>query len=154
VQKLLWHKVREIGIANHMDPDDAVQKFMMDVEEQYDDILGFQPKILKSKSELQNNATMMQKLSSKIAIQIQNSESVKQLMSSILEKEIEQLTPISEFSALIRAAKGDVVAPNELILSLVKAIEKVLGRFDATDNISKVLENTKLELEKTGDIWT
>jgi len=97
---------------------------------------------------------MMQKLSSKIAIQIQNSESVKQLMSSILEKEIEQLTPISEFSALIRAAKGDVVAPNELILSLVKAIEKVLGRFDATDNISKVLENTKLELEKTGDIWT
>ena len=53
VQKLLWHKVREIGIANHMDPDDAVEKFMMDVEEQYDDILGFQPKILKSKSELQ-----------------------------------------------------------------------------------------------------
>jgi len=36
-----------------MDPDDAVEKFMMDVEEQYDDILGFQPKILKSKSELQ-----------------------------------------------------------------------------------------------------
>lgn len=97
---------------------------------------------------------MMQKLSSKIAIQIQNSESVKQLMSSILEKEIEQLTRISEFSALIRAAKGDVVTPNELILSSVKAIETVLGRFDATDNISKVLENTKLELEKTGDIWT
>jgi hypothetical protein len=35
-QKLLWHKVREIAVANQMNPDEAVQKFMKDEGEQYD----------------------------------------------------------------------------------------------------------------------
>ncbi len=35
-QKLLWHKVREIAVANQMNPDEAVQKFMKDDGEQYD----------------------------------------------------------------------------------------------------------------------
>lgn len=35
-QKLLWHKVREIAVANQMNPDEAVQKFMRDEGEQYD----------------------------------------------------------------------------------------------------------------------
>jgi hypothetical protein len=35
-QKLLWHKVREIAVANQMNTDESVQKFMTDVEEQYD----------------------------------------------------------------------------------------------------------------------
>ena len=83
-QKLLWHKVREIGVANHMNPKEAVQKFLKDVEEEYDDELGFESKIQNSKSEIQNNASMMQNMSSRIATQFQNNESVKQFMSSIL----------------------------------------------------------------------
>ena len=35
-QKLLWHKVREIGGANQMIPKEAVQKFLKDVKEEYD----------------------------------------------------------------------------------------------------------------------
>ena len=31
-QKLLWTKIMEIGVANQMSPDQAVQKFMNDVE--------------------------------------------------------------------------------------------------------------------------
>jgi hypothetical protein len=42
VQKLLWSKIREIGRANEIDPDEAVQKFMKDME-LYDDKLGFEP---------------------------------------------------------------------------------------------------------------
>ena len=148
-----------------MNPKEAVQKFLKDVEEEYDAKLGFESKIQKSKSELQNNASMMQNMSSSLATQGQNSVTMKSYMSFILAAQIEQLTRISEFSALIQAAKGEVVAPNELKLSLRKAIETVLGRLDPNDNISKVLETTKFELEKTGeprrsasagnsDIWT
>ena len=153
-QKLLWHKVREIGIANQMSPKEAVQKFLKDVDEEYDAKLGFEPKIQKSKSELQNNALMMQNMSSRIATQNQNNESVKQFVSSILEKEIERLTRVSEFSPLTQAAKGEVVAPNELKFALKKAIETALGRLDPNDSIVKVLENTKLALESDSDIWT
>jgi hypothetical protein len=150
-QKLLWHKVREIGVANQMSPKEAVQKFLKDVEEEYDTKLGFEPKIQKSKSELQNKALMMQNMSSRMDTQIQNNGSVKQFISSILEKQIEQLTRISEFSSLTQAAKGEMVAPNELKFSLRKAIETVLVRLDPNDSIVKVLETTKLELEKTGE---
>ncbi len=153
-QKLLWHTVREIGVANQMNPKEAVQKFLKDVDEEYDAKLGFEPKIQKSKSELQNNALKMQNMDSRIVTQVQNSESVKQLMNSILEAQIEQLTRVSEFHPLTQAAKGEVVAPNELKFSLRKAIETVLGRLDPTDSITKVLETTKLALESDSDIWT
>jgi hypothetical protein len=135
-QKLLWHKVREIGVANQMNPKEAVQKFLKDVQEEYDAKLGFEPKIQKSRSELQNNALMIQN------------------MSSILTTQIEQLTRISEFSPLTQAAKGEVVAPNELKFALRKAIETALGRLDPNDSIAKVLETAKLALERDSDIWT
>jgi hypothetical protein len=42
VQKLLCHRLREIGVANQMNPDEAVGKFLKDVGEQYGDKLGFE----------------------------------------------------------------------------------------------------------------
>jgi hypothetical protein len=93
----------------------------------------------------------MQNMDSRIATQVQNSESVKKFVNSILEAHIEQLMRVSEFSPLTQAAKGEVVAPNELKFSLRKAIETVLGRLDPNDSITKVLETTKLELEKTAE---
>jgi hypothetical protein len=151
-QKLLWHKIREIGDANHIKPNEAVQKFMKDVEEQYDDVLGFELKIQNSKTEIQNNVVMMQNMSSSLATQFQNNATMKEFMSSILGAQIEQLTRISGFSALINAAKGEVVGANELKFALGKAIETALGRLDANDSIVKVLETTKLALEKTDEL--
>ena len=152
--KLFHNTVKEIAVANHTPEKDAYNKFYADVEQQYDAKLGFEPKIQKSKSELQNNALMMQNMSSRIATQNQNNESVKQFVSSILGTQIEQLTRLSEFSPLTQAAKGEVVAPNELKFALKKAIETALGRLDPNDSIVKVLENTKLALESDSDIWT
>ena len=39
--KLLWHTINEIAEANNISDEDAVQKFFKDVEEQYDNKLGF-----------------------------------------------------------------------------------------------------------------
>jgi hypothetical protein len=38
--KFLSHTIREIAGANNIPPDKAVQKFIKDIEEQYDDKLG------------------------------------------------------------------------------------------------------------------
>jgi hypothetical protein len=53
VQKLLWHKIVEIGTAKKILPDRAVQKFLNDVDERCDDKLGFELKLENLKSETQ-----------------------------------------------------------------------------------------------------
>ncbi|MDQ3970891.1 MAG: hypothetical protein M3227_04300 [Thermoproteota archaeon] len=49
--KQLWHTINEITEANNISSDDAVQKFFKDVEEQYDDKLGFESKLDKLRSD-------------------------------------------------------------------------------------------------------
>jgi hypothetical protein len=43
--KLLWHTINEIAAANNMPLYEAQQKFFKDVEEQYDNKLGFESKV-------------------------------------------------------------------------------------------------------------
>jgi hypothetical protein len=49
--KLLWHTINEIAEANNISCEDAVQKFFKDVEEQYDDKLGFESKLDRLRSD-------------------------------------------------------------------------------------------------------
>ena len=57
--KLLWSKIREIGVANQMNPDEAVRKFMKDIE-LYDDKLGFESQLHNLKAEIQKLESMSQ----------------------------------------------------------------------------------------------
>jgi hypothetical protein len=51
--KLLRHTIREIADANNIPHDEeAVQKFFKDIEEQYDDKLGFEFKVEKLRDEV------------------------------------------------------------------------------------------------------
>jgi len=150
--KPLYNIIKEIAVANNIPEREAYNKFYVDVEQQYDDKLGFDLKIQNSKFELQNNAARMQNMRSSLDTQIQNDAAIKQMMSSILATQIEQLTRISEFSSLINAAKGEVVAPNDLKFALTRVIDIVLGRLDPYDSVVKVLETSKLALEKTGEL--
>ena len=50
--KQLWHSIREIAEANNISPKDAVSKFLKDIDEQYDDKLGFDSKVKEKKEEL------------------------------------------------------------------------------------------------------
>ena len=42
--KLLWHTISEIADANNISKEDAIDKFFNDIEDDYDDKLGFQSK--------------------------------------------------------------------------------------------------------------
>jgi hypothetical protein len=50
--KLLWHTINEITDANNISPFESVKKFLKDIEEQYDDKLGFETKISKLQTEV------------------------------------------------------------------------------------------------------
>ena len=43
--KVLWHTIKEISAANHIDANDAVHKFFEDIKSEYDDKVGFELKI-------------------------------------------------------------------------------------------------------------
>jgi len=43
--KILWHTVKEIASANNLESKEAIQKFFKDIDEHYDDKLGFESKI-------------------------------------------------------------------------------------------------------------
>lgn len=43
--KLLWHTISEVAGANNIPPHQSVQKFIKDIEEQYDDKLGLESKL-------------------------------------------------------------------------------------------------------------
>ena len=49
--KLIWSTINEIATANNISVHRAVQKFFQDIEEQYDDKLGFESKIENSRDE-------------------------------------------------------------------------------------------------------
>jgi predicted nucleic acid-binding Zn-ribbon protein len=50
--KFLWYTVREIAGANNIPLNEAVQKFLKDIEEQYDDKLGLESKVDKLQTEV------------------------------------------------------------------------------------------------------
>ena len=50
--KLLWNTINEIAVANNMPLYEAQQKFFKDIEEQYDNKLGFESKVQNLKTEV------------------------------------------------------------------------------------------------------
>jgi len=50
--RLLWNMIGEISEANKINHQEAVSKFLKDIEEQYDDKLGFEKKINEKKGDI------------------------------------------------------------------------------------------------------
>jgi len=60
-----------------------------------------------------------------------------------------QVNAINTFIALIRAAKGEDVPILELRMSVIKAIEVMIGKLGTNDDrLSQVLAEARLELMK------
>jgi hypothetical protein len=76
--KQLWYKIREIADANKILHKEVVSKFLKDIEEQYDDKLGFESKIIEKKEELAqlknkiNNNRLMYRLEPSIGLTLSN----------------------------------------------------------------------------------
>ena len=98
-QRILWSKIREIGVANQMNPDEAVRKFIKDVE-LYDDKLGFEAQLHNLKAGIEK-------------IEFMNQSSMVTELLSVLATHFD-MQKISEFMPLLTAAKGENVSLSEL----------------------------------------
>lgn len=137
--KLLRHTVEEIATANNISKDSASQKFFSDVEQQYDDKLGFEPKLQNLKSEIEKNQQVHVLLSAFTAT-----------FNSIIMGQFDQIQKVSsfiEFGPLVKAAKGEMVPTNQLKKAVINAID-ILVSSDPTDRSASVLNTTKLFLQE------
>jgi outer membrane murein-binding lipoprotein Lpp len=66
--KFLWHTINEVAIANNIPPYESVQKFLRDIEEQYDDKLGFESKVDNLRAEVNRLAQEENRLRSQLLI--------------------------------------------------------------------------------------
>jgi hypothetical protein len=91
------------------------KKFFSDVEQQYDDKLGFEAKLQNSKSEIEKNELI--KLQFNILTAWFNSIILSQL------EQIQQVSSFVEFGPLVKAAKGQKVPINQLKSAVIKALD-------------------------------
>ncbi len=97
--KLLRNTIKEIADANNIPPDQAQQKFYKDIEEQYDDKLGFEAQLNKLRSEIATVSTNLTFLRTAILVQPLVGPSLQRLFSKGLsEQDIVELANISERS--------------------------------------------------------
>ena len=138
--------MEEIATANNISKDSTSQKFFSDVEQQYDDKLGFEAKLQNLKSEIEKNQMMQLQLSFYTTI-----------LNSIILSQLEQIQQVSglvEFGPLVKAAKGEKVPINQLKNAVIKAIDLLISSDPTLSsgilNVTKqFLEN---DIQKSGNI--
>jgi predicted nucleic acid-binding Zn-ribbon protein len=97
--KLLRNTIKEIADANNIPPDQAQQKFYKDIEEQYDDKLGFESQLNKLRSEIATVSTNLTFLRTATVVQPLVGPSLQRLFSKGLsEQDIVELANIFERS--------------------------------------------------------
>ena len=123
--KLLRHTIAEIATANNISQDKATEKFLSDVQKQYDDKLGFELELQNLKSEVQKSERTQLELNNKAAA----------LNSIILQQfdHIQQVAGFVEFGPLVKAANGQKVPKNHLKAAVMKAID-ILISSDSNEN--------------------
>ena len=117
----------------------AVKKFIADIDQQYDDKLGFELKVENLKSEILKNERDRQ--SYPIATTSLNSAIIQQQQYITQQNEqIKNIAVLGEFGPL-----------NELKFALVRAIEVMLGELGPTiqPDLIEVLNSAKLKLKDT-----
>jgi hypothetical protein len=136
--KLLLHTIAEIAAANNITQDRASQKFFSDVQQQYDDKLGFETKLQNLKSEIEKNEHMQLQLVNFTA-----------MLNNLILSQFDQIQSVSgfvEFGPLCKAAKGQKVPKDQLKNGVIRAID-ILISSDPTDRSIPTLKTTKLTLQ-------
>lgn len=137
--KQLSYTIKEIAAANNIPESLAVKKFIADIDQQYDDKLGFELKVENLKSEILKNERDRQ--SYPIATTSLNSAIIQQQQYITQQNEqIKNIAVLGEFGPL-----------NELKFALVRAIEVMLGELGPTiqPDLIEVLNSAKLKLKDT-----
>ena len=155
--KQLRHTVVEIAKANNISSKQAVQKFIKDVEEQYDDKLGFESKLDKLRSDFVNINDELAISRSKLLVQPLVGPALQTLFENgIKEQDIIELVSIFETYGGNRR-DNNPIDKQTLITELAKygsfkaMIQTLEQKYNELKNEVALLEAKKNELNNRND---
>jgi hypothetical protein len=156
--KLLMHTVSEIALANSISHDQAAPKFFKDVEEQYDDKLGFESKLGKLRSDVIYINQELAKLRSTLLTQPLVGPALQRLFENgIKEQDIVELASIFEKYGARDSRDNNLIDKQTLFNELAKygsvkaMIQALEQRNDELKNEVASLEAKKNELNNRND---
>jgi len=125
--KLLRNTIKEIADANNIPPDQAQQKFYKDIEEQYDDKLGFESQLNKLRSEIATVSNNLTFLRTALLAQPLVGPSLQRLFSNgVVEQDIVELANLFERSHIYSGGSSGS-STNIDRQSLISALQKYGG---------------------------
>ncbi len=156
--KLLRHTIAETAKANNISNKQAVQKFIRDVDEQYDDKLGFESKLDKVRSDIVNINDELAISRSKLLVQPLVGPALQRLFENgIKEQDIIELARI--FKMYGGSGRGNnPIDKQSLINELAKygsfkaMIQPLEQKYNELKNEVNSLEAKKNELKNTNHV--
>jgi hypothetical protein len=155
--KLFRHTVVEIAKANNISSKEALQKFIKDVEEQYDDKLGFESKLAKLRSDFVNINDELAISRSKLLVQPFVGPALQTLFENgIKEQDIIELARIFEMYGGSRHGNNPI-DKQTLITELAKygsfkaMIQPLEQKYNELKNEVALLEAKKNDLNNRND---
>jgi cell division protein FtsB len=132
----LWTTVREIARENNLPPEEAVTKFLSDVERQYNNKLGFESKVESRRNEVNKLNQEQARLRSEL------------LLSPLVGPKLVKLTQngISEQDIINIAAVFEKYVADKDRQSFVSELESYGSLKSAIQELSKQYEKMKMEV--------
>ena len=126
--KLLWYTAREIAKANNIPQDEAVQKFLKDIEEQYDDKVGLESKVQKLQFEV--NRLKQQEINSRTILLLHplvGSSLLRLFQTGVSEQDIIAISELFKANSPLGInAKEDVAFTKEEAQSMICEVWKYI----------------------------
>jgi hypothetical protein len=150
--RLLYHTINEISDANNIDPGQAQHKFYKDIEEQYDNKLGFEPKVNELRFEVRKLAQDISRLRSELfSIPLVGPAIIGLIRSGLKEQHIIKLAGM--FEGYRRSSRGGIdmqvlITELEKYLSIRVAVQESKEELDNLNKRVASLEARKEVLEK------
>ncbi|MGN6630498.1 MAG: hypothetical protein ACTHKJ_11620, partial [Candidatus Nitrosocosmicus sp.] len=146
--KKLWNTIREIGSSNRISSDEAYKKFFKDIEEDYDNKLGFDAKVHEKRNELYQLKNQL--IVDRFALQLQ--PYVGTVLQNLFQNGVNEEDIINMNSLITKFSKSKDISTTSYPLNT--EISKGEQNLD-TDNKNERTKYWKLfiyNLEKLNDI--
>ncbi len=126
--KQLWSTIHELSKTNNIEPEKAVSKFFKDIEDQYDDKLGFEYKVNEKSKELANITNELEQKQFLLQVQPYVDPILTQLLTNGLNAE-------------------DIININQIVWRFGK--EHSVSSTNANDKNTQEIKNKRSEYWKT-----
>ena len=138
--KALWYTINEIAIANNISMKEAPRKFFKDVEEQYDNKLGFESKVESLRLEVNRLSHELNRIRAGLFAQpLVGSALIRLIQSGVKEQDIINITSIFE-------SHSETINP-QLLIAELKEYGNIKSNIQKLRNQVDSLQTQKQDLD-------